>query len=176
MLILGTLRLNLNVWMLCTIPMVENSNNMVTVSHPDVVPAPPTPESQFPPHPARIPVRSSSRVHVVRNRDSSTRLLPRSDSHQRTHDESEDSPRMRHEPGSCSRDGQPIRVDAPDHVVIPGDVEMPGEEFEVGANDENHNFQRVPDQPSDGNPQLQSPQSSEPRLPHPRRRITTQQF
>ena len=27
----------------------------------------------------------------------------------------------------------PIRVDAPDHAVIPGDVEMQGEEFEVGA-------------------------------------------
>ena len=72
-------------------------------------------------------------------------------SHQRTHDESEDSPRMRHEPGSCSRDGQPIRVDAPDHAEIPGDVEMPGEEFEVGANDETPNFQSVPDQPFDGN-------------------------
>ena len=55
---------------------------------------------------------------------------------------------MRHEPGSSSRDGQPSRVDAPDHAVIPGDVEMPGKEFEVGANDENPNFQRVPDQPS----------------------------
>ena len=41
-------------------------------------------------------------------------------------------------------------------------------------------FQRVPDpdQPSEENPPVesQSPQSSEPRLPHPRRRITTQQF
>ena len=147
---------------------------------PDVVLAPPTPESQYPPHPVRIPVSSSSRVNVVRPRDSSGRFLPRSDSHQSTHDESEDSPRMRNEPGSSSRDGQPIRVDAPDHAVVPGDVEMPGEEFQVGANDENSNFQRVPDQPSDENPsvepQLQSPQSSEPRLPHPRRRITTQQF
>ena len=73
---------------------------------------------------------------------------------------------MRNEPGS-SRDGQPIRVDAPDHAVIPGDVEMQGEEFEVGANDENPNFQRVPDQdqPSEENPHVesQSPQSSEPR-------------
>ena len=85
---------------------------------------------------------------------------------------------MRNEPGSSSRDGQPIRVDAPDHAVIPGDVEMQGEEFEVGANDENYNFQRVPDHPSDEKPHVetQSPQSSEPRLPHPRRRITSQQF
>ena len=34
-------------------------------------------------------------------------------------------------PGSSSRDGQPICVDAPDQVVIPGDVEMPGEEFDI---------------------------------------------
>ena len=55
---------------------------------------------------------------------------------------------------------------------MPGDVEMQGEEFEVP------NFQRVPDQPSEENPlvESQSDQSSEPRLPHPRRRITTQQF
>ena len=33
------------------------------------------------------------------------------------------------EPGSSYRDGQRSRVDAPDHAVIPGDVEMPGEEF-----------------------------------------------
>ena len=80
---------------------------------------------------------------------------------------------MRNEPGSFSRDGQPIRVDAPDHAVIPGDVEMQGEGFEVGANDEDSNFQRVPDHPSDENPHVepQSPQSSEPRLP----RITSQQ-
>ena len=62
--------------------------------------------------------------------------------------------------------------------MIPGDVEMQGEEFEVGANDENSNLQRVQDHPSDENPHVeqQSPQSSEPRLPHPRRRITSQQF
>ena len=59
---------------------------------------------------------------------------------QSAHDESENSSRMRNEPGSSSRDGQPIRVDAPDHVVIPGDVEMQGEEFEIGANDENPIF------------------------------------
>ena len=55
---------------------------------------------------------------------------------------------------------------------------MQGEEFEVCANDENPNFQRVPDQLSDENPPVgsQSPQSSQPRLPHPRRRITSQQF
>ena len=49
---------------------------------------------------------------------------------------------------------------------------------QVGANDENPNTQRVPDQPSDENPPVesQSAQSSEPRLPHPRRRINTQQF
>ena len=75
--------------------------------------------------------------------------------------------------------GLPSRVGQPkDLAVIPGDVEMQGEEFEVGVNDENPNFQHVPDQPSDENPSVesQSPQSSEPRLPHPRRRITSQQF
>ena len=63
-------------------------------------------------------------------------------------------------------------------LLIPGDVEMEGEEFEVGANGENPNFQRVPDQSSDENPLVEShsPQSSEPRLPHPRRRITSQKF
>ena len=88
------------------------------------------------------------------------------------------SPRVRSEPGSSSRDGQPIRVDAPDSAVIPGDVEMQGEEFEVGANDENPKFQRVPDHPSDENPHVesQSLQSSEPRLPNPQRRITSQQL
>ena len=106
------------------------------------------------------------------------RLLPRSDSHQSAHDESENSSRMRNEPGSSCRDGQLIRVDAPDHAVIPGDVEMHGEEFEVGANDENPNFQRVPDQLSEEKSLVepQSPQSSQPRLPHPRRRVTAQQF
>ena len=73
---------------------------------PDVVPAPPTPESHFPPHPVRNPVSSSSRVNVVRFRDSSGRFLPRSDSHQSAHDESADSHRMRNEPGSSSRDGR----------------------------------------------------------------------
>ena len=103
-------------------------------------------------------------------------LSQQSDSHQSAHDESENSPRVRNEPGSSSRDGQPIRVDAPDHAVIPGDVE--GGEFEVGAIDENSNFQRVPGHPSDENPHVepQSPRSSEPRLPHPRRRFTSQQF
>ena len=43
---------------------------------PDVVPAPPTPGSQFPQHPVRIPVSASSRVNVVRPRDSPGRLLP----------------------------------------------------------------------------------------------------
>ena len=68
---------------------------------------------------------------------------------------------MHNEPGSSSRDGQPIHVDAPDHAVIPGDVEMPSGEFEVGADDENTNFQRVPEQLAEENPsvepQLQSP-------------------
>ena len=145
---------------------------------PDVVPAPPTPESQFPQTLVRNPVSSSSRVNVVRFRDSSGRFLPRSDSHQSAHDESANSSRTQNEPGSSSRVGQPIQVDEPDHAVIPGDVEMQGEEFEVGANDENPNFQRVPDQPSDENPPVESKslQSSEPRVPHPRRRITSQQF
>ena len=92
--------------------------------------------------------------------------------------ESADSPRMQNEPGSSSRVGQPIQVDEPDHAVIPGDVEMQCVEFEVGANDENSNFQPAPDQPSDENPlvESQSPQSSEPQLLPPRRRITSQQF
>ena len=80
---------------------------------------------------------------------------------------------------ACEMNQGPLLV-MDSQVVIPGDVEMPGEEFEVGASDENPNFQRVPDQPSDENPsvgpQLQSPQSSESQLQHPRRRITTEQF
>ena len=59
-----------------------------------------------------------------------------------------------------------MNVDEPNHAVIPGDVVMPCEEFEVGADDENPKFQRVPEQLSEENPsvepQLQSPQSSEP--------------
>ena len=70
----------------------------------------------------RILVSSSSRVNVVQPRDSFVRFLPRSDTHQSTHDGSEDSPRMRNDPGSSSRDRQPIRVDTPDHGVIPSDV------------------------------------------------------
>ena len=62
---------------------------------------------------------------------------------------------MRNEPGSSFRDGQPIRVDAPDHAVKPGDVEMQLEEFAVETNDENPNFQRVPDHPSDENPHVE---------------------
>ena len=112
---------------------------------PVVVPAPPTPQSLSPQQPVRNPDNSSSRVSAVRFREISGRFLPPSDSHQSAHDESENSPRVRNEPRSSSRDGQPIRVDAPDHAVIPGDVEIQGEEFEVGANDENSNFQRIPD-------------------------------
>ena len=71
---------------------------------------------------------------------------------------------MHNEPGSSSRDGQPINVDAPDHAVIPGDLEMSSGEFEVGADDENPKFQCVPGQLSEDNrsvePQLQSLQSS----------------
>ena len=57
----------------------------------DVVPALPTPEPQFPPHPVRLPVSFAPRVNVEnpRPRDSSGRFLPRSDSHQSAHDESE---------------------------------------------------------------------------------------
>lgn len=39
---------------------------------------------------------------------------------------------MHNEPGS-SRDGQPINVDAPEHVVIPQDVEVPSGELDVGT-------------------------------------------
>ena len=42
---------------------------------------------------------------------------------------------MRNEPGSFSRDGQPIHVDVPDPAVIPSDVEMPGAEVVIGADD-----------------------------------------
>ena len=136
MLVLEILRLNLNVWMLGKIPMAENrskySHLFPPSPDPDVVRPPPTPESQFPPNPVGKSFISSSCVNVVRLRDSSGRFLPRSDSHQSAHDESENS-----------RDGQPIRVDAPDHAVIPCDVEMQGEEFEVGANDQNPNYQCV---------------------------------
>ena len=52
---------------------------------------------------------------------------------------------------------------------------MQDEEFEVGANDENPKFQRDPD-PDQPSVESQSPQPSEPRFPHPRRRISTQQF
>ena len=144
----------------------------------DVVPAHQLQNHSFHRQPVRNTDSSSSRVSGVRFRCSSGRFLPRSDSHQSALDESESSPRVRNEPGSSSRDGQPIRVDAPDHAVIQGDVEMQGEELEVGANDENPNFQRVPDHPSNENTHFepQSPQSSESRLPHPRRRITSQQF
>ena len=94
----------------------------------------------------RIPASFAPRVNVAifRFRDSSGRFLRRSDSHQITHDESADSSRMHNESGSFSRDGPPIYVDAPDQAVIPGDVEMPGEEFDIGADDENPNFQRFP--------------------------------
>ena len=58
---------------------------------------------------------------------------------------------MHNEPGPSSRDGQPIHVDASDHVVLHRDVEMRSGEFEVGADDENPNFQRVPEQLSEEN-------------------------
>ena len=65
---------------------------------PDVVPAPSTPESQFPPHLVRFLVSSSSRVNVVRPRDSSG---PHDQIHTRAHTMStENSPRVRNEPGS----------------------------------------------------------------------------
>ena len=92
---------------------------------PDVVLAPPTPESQSPQQPVRNPDSSSSRVSAVRFRDSSGRFLPQSDSLQSAHDESENSPPVRNEPGSS---------------VL------------MRQNDENHNFQRVPDHTSDENP------------------------
>ena len=133
----------------------QNGNLVPPSPDPDVVPAPPTPESKSPQPSVRNPDNSSSRVSAVRFRDSSGRFLPQSDSHQSAHDDSENSPRVRNEPGSSSRDGQPIRVDAPDHAVIPGDVEMQGEEFEVGANDKNSPFQRVPDHHSDENPSVE---------------------
>ena len=140
--------------MLGKIPMVENRNNMVIFSHHHQIQIL-CQHLQLRNHDFNrvlleiLTLTSSSRVSAVRFRDSSGRFLPQSDSHQSVHDESENSPRVRNEPGSSSRDGQPIRVDAPDHAVIPGDVEIQGEEVEVGANDENPNFQRVPDHPSD---------------------------
>ena len=57
---------------------------------------------------------------------------------------------------------------------------MSSGEFEVGADDEYPSFELYPEQLLEGNssvePQLQSSQPSEPPLPPPRRRITTQQF
>ena len=47
----------------------------------------------IPQYAVRNPVSSSSRVNVVRLRDSSGRFLPRSDSHQSAHEESENSSR-----------------------------------------------------------------------------------
>ena len=120
----------------------------------DVVTAPPTPESQLPPHPVSIPVSFALRVNVVRPRDSSGRLLPRSGSRDHTPDESADSPRMQNEPGSSSRDGQQIHVDPSDHVVIPGDSGVPREGFGIEGNDDNPHFQRVPDRVSDEHPLL----------------------
>ena len=112
--------------------MVENSNIVVIISqHHQIQMLCQHLQLQnhnLPPYPVRNPDSSSSRVNDVRLRDSSGRFLPRSDSHQSAHDESEKSSRMRNEPGSSSRDGQPIHVDAPDHAVIPGDVEMQSEE------------------------------------------------
>ena len=57
-------------------------------SDPVVVPAPPTPESQFPQQPVRNPDNSSSRVSAVRFRHRCGRFLSQSDSHQSAHDES----------------------------------------------------------------------------------------
>ena len=92
--------------------MVENSdkNGHLFTPSPDPVVerAPPTPESRSPQQLVRNPDNSSSRVSAVQFRDSSGRFLPQSDSHQSAHDESENSLRVRNEPGSSSRDGQPI--------------------------------------------------------------------
>ena len=109
----------------------QNGHLVPPPPDPDVVPAPPNPESQFPPHPVSLPVSVAPRVNVGnhRPRDSSGRFLPRSDSYESTHDESAVSPRMHNVPGYSSRDGQPINVDAPDHAVLSRDVEMPSGEF-----------------------------------------------
>ena len=105
-----------------------------------------------------LPVSFVSRVNVGnhRPRDNSGRFLPRSDSHQSTHDESADSPRMHTEPRSSSRDGQPINIDAPNHAVLHRDVEMPSGEFEVGADDENPDFQHLTEQLSEENPSVEA--------------------
>ena len=47
---------------------------------------------------------------------------------------------MQIEPGSSSRDGQQIRVDPPDHVVIPCDSEVPREGSEIEGDDDNPIF------------------------------------
>ena len=101
----------------------------------DVVPSLQLQNHKFPAHPVRFPVSFSPRVNVVRPLDSSGHFLPRSDSHQSTHDESTDSPRMRNERRSFSRNGQPNRADAPDHTVIHSGVEKPNKEFDVGTSD-----------------------------------------
>ena len=167
----------MNVWMLGKIPMVENSNNMVIFSHHHQIQIL-CQHLQLRNHDFnRVLLEILSVLHLVSMLFDFVTAMDGFSNDQSAHDESENSSRMRNEPGSSSRDGQPIRVDAPDHAVIPGDVEMQGEEFEIGANDENPVF-NVPDQPSEENPPVesQSPQSSELRLPHPRRRISTQQF
>ena len=135
---------------------------------PVVVPAPPTPESQSPQQPVRNPDNSSSRVSAVRFRDSSGRFLPQSDSHQRAHDESENSPCMRNEPGSSSRDEQQS-VDAPDHAVM-WKCKVKNSKLEQMTRIPNFNvFQIIPLMKI---LMLNHSRPSEPRLPHPRRRST----
>ena len=159
--ILGTLRQKLNVWMLGKTSVVKKQHLFPQSPDPDVVPAPPAPEQQLPPQRVSFLVSFAPRVHVGnhRPRDSTGRLFPRSDSHRSTHDESADAPRMHNDPGS-SRDGQPIKVDAPDHVVLPRDVDMPSGEFDVEAAENNPNFQPVPAQFLEENPSVEPPLQS----------------
>ena len=101
---------------------------------PDVVLAPPNPESRFPSHPVSRPVTMLEIIDLVTVLDGS--FLPRSDSQQ----SSRTPPRKHNEPEASSRDGQPINVDAPDQVVLPRDVDMPSGEFEVGADGKKSQF------------------------------------
>ena len=69
---------------------------------------------------------------------------------------------MHNAPRSSSRDGQPINIYAPNHVVLPRDVDVPSGEFDVGADEENPSFQPVPDQPVEENPSVEPQLQSSP--------------
>ena len=136
------LRQKLNALMPGKILVVENSDNVVNISHNHQIPMScqhlELHEQHLPPHPVIFPETVAPRVNIgsCRPRDSTGRFIPQPD-----------LLRMHNEPGSSSRDGQPINVDAPDHAVVPKDAEMSSGEFDVGAEGEKPNLQPVPEQP-----------------------------